>query len=850
MEKIAIRVYTKSLKKDKHFENKKQEESDYSKVLVFDCETTTDYAQNLTFGSYRYYNNSVGDGYLEETALFYNPKIVSAKELTVLHEYASKHNLQLITADEFVQKFYYLMLNKKAVCIGHNLVFDISRFVKHFGYRRGNNKGNFSLQISEDKNKPRIRTRRISEGKILLDFGGTKWRPAYRGTFIDTQILASALFERKRISLKDLADLLKIEEGKLEVKEHGKITSEYIEYNLRDTSVTYKCFMKLVKIFKEFELVEPVGKIVSTASIGKAVLRKMGIKGFPKLNTTISPELIGKVMSAFFGGRSEVKCRRERAKVTVLDFTSMYPTIGTLMNLKEFVIAEKIEYSKTTAETQKLLDSITLEELYKPETWKELIVLCKIKPENDCLPVRSDYNGKTYNIGINYLTTDKELYYFLPDLIFSKLITGKTPKLLDAIQFTPKETQKGLKEIQLFGITINPRKDDFIKTIVEERARIKATDKPRAHGLKIIANSTSYGIFVEMHSNKEKEQLQVYSDISFESFNYAEKEGEYFNPIIAVSLVSGARLLLGMVEKELALMGKTHYACDTDSMFVPPETAIPLQEKFQRLNPYKEIKQLLKIENESVWFYGISAKRYVLFSIEHRVMKIHENPDKRDYKLHGLGHILNPFGEAEKDWHKIVWEDIYKLEYGGITEEEINEKYSHYYTISKLSNSSFQIAQRFKTLNKNKLIENQIKPFNFFMIGTSTNKEIKPIAPFTTNPQEIVYNQFIDYETGNTMQGAEHFQNLSDFILKFANHPESKLLGETGILERQHINTNEVIHIGKETKNIQDQQIEQPTVNHYLNKLTKEEIQNLTWEQAKKLSVPKSTYYSWVNRHH
>ena len=846
MNKITLRAYIRPIDERKEYNPGKIQRPDLARVFVFDCETTSsDPYQNLTFGSFRYYIN----GDLHKTGIFYNPKIVEAPQLRILAKYCSSHNLRLYSEDEFIDLFYEYIWGQKAVCVGHNLVFDISRLIKRYGYTKGYDKGNFSLVLSDDKSKPRVKTIRRNEGKILLKFGSTIWKnnlPDFRGFFIDTSILASALFDMKRISLNDLSKRV-LGSEKLTVEEHGKINERYIEYNLQDVRLTYKCFLKLVEEYRKFDLELPIHMVTSSASIGKAIYRKMGVKPFLSVNKDISEELIGKVMSAFYGGRCEVKVRKTPTEVTTLDFTSMYPTISALMGLKDLIIAEKIETEECTDEIIALLESVQLEDLYDNPKWLGFVVLCEITPDNDCLPIRSDYREGEFNIGINFLKTSQKLYYFLPDLIFSRLLTDKVPRISRAIRFRASKIQTGLKSISLFGVAIDPSTDNFLSVLVQERARIKKVNAEKAQGLKIAVNSMSYGIFVEVHTEKKIEKLKVFSNESFETFGRAEKEGEYFNPIIASSLVSGARLLLGMIELELKKMGRPHAGCDTDSMFVPPDTALYLQNQFQRLSPYSDII-LLKKEHEKVLFYGISSKRYVLYRIINCNLQIVDE-GKRGYMLHGLGHIMNPFGE-DRNWHKRIWQDILSLENGYISREDMIGKYSSFYCISQLTNSGYEIARRFKRLNKGKTIEFQLKPFNFLSIGVGNYDNIKPIAPFTRNSQSVVHSEFVDYKSGKVMSGIQYWKPLSDVIMDYIDHPESKFEGEIGVLERKRIESVCLVYIGKETRNLDTQILEKERIESYTNSVGFGEfVVGLSPKEAKKYGIMhRSTLLRWKNQ--
>ena len=94
--------------------------------------------------------------------------------------------------------------------------------------------------------------------------------------------------------------------------------------------------------------------------------------------------------------------------------------------------------------------------------------------------------------------------------------------------------------------------------------------------------------------------------------------------------------------------------------------------------------------------------------------------NERSYKLHGLGHLTNPFPNSVKDWQAEIWEDILKLHYRQITEQDIEEKYSNLYAISRLTVSTSNVLNRFKAVNQEKAWSEQIKPFNFFNLGFQT----------------------------------------------------------------------------------------------------------------------------------
>ncbi|WP_440952238.1 hypothetical protein [Methanococcoides sp. FTZ1] len=81
-------------------------------------------------------------------------------------------------------------------------------------------------------------------------------------------------------------------------------------------------------------------------------------------------------------------------------------------------------------------------------------------------------------------------------------------------------------------------------------------------------------------------------------------------------------------------------------------------------------------------------------------------------------------------------------------------------------------------------------------------EKIKPVAPFSKNPQVAVEKPFIDYNTGEVLQGREYWKPLSDVFLDYIDHPEAKFEGDVGVLQRRHLKPKGCVYIGKEANNI------------------------------------------------
>jgi hypothetical protein len=239
------------------------------------------------------------------------------------------------------------------------------------------------------------------------------------------------------------------------------------------------------------------------------------------------------------------------------------------------------------------------------------------------------YGGRTQNIGLNYLTSNKPIWYAGPDLIASKILTGKTPKILKALRMVPSGRQSGLKRTNLGGmVEVNPE-DDFYRTVIEQRISHKRKNRALSDFLKVLANAGSYGLFVEVNTETKKKETKVgyFSGVKKGTISstYVERPGAWYFPPIASLITSSGRLLLAMLEKSVHKKGGSYLFCDTDSLCIvgtkkggfipchggsshlkgkPGLKALSLKEvkaiadKFRKLNPYGPslVSEILKIE--------------------------------------------------------------------------------------------------------------------------------------------------------------------------------------------------------------------------------------------------------------
>jgi hypothetical protein len=674
----------------------RQDQSEWT--LVFDTETKTDAAQPMRFGAYQLYN---GDK-LNEVGIFFDVEILGSAEQSLLQAYASTHGLKLMTKAQFVDDvFYGVAYDLRATMVGFNLPFDLSRLAVRHGPARGKTmRGGFTFQLSSNPWKPRVQIKHLSARAAFIQFTKPYRRfdtrgmrknglavPPRRGAFIDVKTIAAALTSRS-FTLNGLADFLETGHRKHSTDEHGGPLSEaYIAYAVEDILVTWECYRELFIKFEKYELKQSrLSQILSEASLGKACLREMGVQPWRELQPDFPDQLTGLIMSTYYGGRSEVHLRRVISQMLYCDFLSMYPSVCTLMNLWRVVAAKGIRWRESTEEVSRFLQRISLNDLQNPKTWAKLTTIVQVMPDDDVFPVRAKYaDERQATIGLNYLSRRKPLWFTLADCIAATLLTGKCVKVLRSITFEPLDPQDNLKSIAIMGsadYSVDPGCDDFYRHIIDLRNTVKAKLKlstrlvadrldSEQNALKILANATSYGIFVELNIEEldEREQRLCYGPIGRPfpiTTIKGEEPGRYFHPLLATLITGAARLMLAISETLAVSAGLDWAICDTDSMALAKPPSMPHDEFLKRaksacnwftpLNPYQQKGPLFKTEDINygiagekltseltpLFCFAVSAKRYALFNID-----IDGRPVIRKASAHGLGHLRAPYQASD-----------------------------------------------------------------------------------------------------------------------------------------------------------------------------------------------------------
>lgn len=277
--------------------------------------------------------------------------------------------------------------------------------------------------------------------------------------------------------------------------------------------------------------------------------------------------------------------------------------------------------------------------------------------------------------------------------------------------------------------------------------------------LKIMANATSYGIFVELnvtdHDNLQEVTVYGPKGEGFSAWTRSvEEPGRYFHPLLATLITGAARLMLALAEALAEVEGITWAFCDTDSMALARPAgmdeadflarATRVRGWFTALNPYEVDEPIFKIEDANYRFdkngktmkelaplyvFAVSAKRYVLFNLDAKGW-----PVIRKASGHGLGHLRAPYGEKDaprgipkpaiplhkigvERWQYDVW---YRIVEGALAGHAERVAYAGLPgfdapAVSRYAATSPTLLRWFKRYNAGKAYREQVRPFGFLL---------------------------------------------------------------------------------------------------------------------------------------
>ena len=831
-------------------------------ALIFDTETTVDPTQKLNFGCYRRCELIGAEYRCIEEGLFYADAATPSDRKTLdkyvrniqnvpdAKRFPPQLKLKLMSRTDFVNRVFFRAVRDGNLVVGFHMPFDLSRLaIKHGATQKGGwslvlsaQTGRKSGKIEVNPQKPRIVLTSLNSKTAFVKLSSKllpkEWPNESR--FLDLRTLTWAL-RNESYSLDRACGAFGVT-GKMQHKPCGRITSEEIKYCREDVAATNRLLNAAMSEFEQHPIRLNPDEAYSPASIAKAYLGAMNIAR-PKDHFKAPGKAYGIAMQGYYGGRAECRIRRTAVPVVHTDFTSQYPTVNALLGNWDVLKASGVRFQNCYKHARKLLSQTTLAKAFDPAFWKKLSFFVLIEPQNDILPVRTVYNGRTQNIGVNYLRSKQPIWYAGPDAVASALLTGKPPKILKAVRMVPRGEQKALRRTNLGGtVPIDPRKDDFFVRVVEKRSQFKRSNKSLGDFLKVLANSGSYGLFVQVDTETRNKPtaIRVFTGEKLRRMNseYVEKAGAWYFPPLASLITAGGRLLLAILEKCTNDAGGDYLFCDTDSMCIvatkkgglvpcvggthklrrkPAIKALSLPQveaiarRFNVLNPYNHalVSNLLKIEDvnfensdpskssRQLFGYAIAAKRYALYTKSRTGISIVKASG------HGLGYLTSPTerraeaneddddGERAPQWVIEAWEWLLSKELGFKTK---SPTWLGLPAMMRMAMTSPNVMRTSRP--------EWLAPFNFFFFPLLSDLGGYPAGfdrsnfKFITPPESIRDRwtslrgvNLLDVKAGRTYQismipdAAQKKvvpESMKIILRQYLGHPEAKSLGPDG----------------------------------------------------------------------
>ncbi len=833
-------------------------------ALIWDTETMLDLQQTLNFGVWRFCQ-LVGTEYVAvQEGIFYRDGL-PAEDIQTILAHKQKHladhlaegadtDLVVPSRAAFVEKVFWESVRAGALVVGFNLPFDISRIAAQWTTARN---GGFSFVLSqlsekgvENRHRPRIRIAPLNGVAEQIELTAVyrkdeqqRWR---RGRFLDLHTLAFALTDNS-YSLASAIRAFGSQPEKMEHEPTGRVTEGEITYARQDVRATLGLLNALKQEYSLHPIALPPDKAYSPASIGKSYLRAMGIVEPMRKFKDIPPKVHGIAMAAYYGGRAECRIRRWPVPVVPVDLTSEYPSVDALLGIWDVLTARRLTIEDATKEVRSLVASVTLEELFRPATWKQLNFYAQIVPDQDILPVRSVYDSKsgTCNIGLNNLRWKQPIWVAGPDLVASVTLSGRIPDIRKAIRIVPHGKQHGLRPIRLRNaITVDPKTEDFFTRVIEYRKQNKKDDRLQ-YFLKILANSTSYGTYLELNpvrvDAKQRPRITVHSgEHVFDQVapETIEQPGRFYFPLLGALITAGGRLLLAMIERCVRDAGGTYMCCDTDALIIVasksggttrmPDGCSPVKalswrqvqqiaDRFDSLSPYspKIVPHLLRLTDENfdkngkqrqLFGLSIAAKRYALYSTKCG------RPSCRhckcvtvvDPKAHGLI-FCAPTEERENGlpkWWWELWRFLLVLEFKQMRKQVPGvllfagraidtETMADVDGLPPWIGLPAMMKMRISTPHYLDQMKGKASPFGFVLHPRTRDRlKLTLLTPFSKKREGWAHCLCVNTHDGRTYRLEEipsaDVISLGDILCGYVNHPEIKSLGPDGAKCQAH----------------------------------------------------------------
>lgn len=499
---------------------------------------------------------------------------------------------KLLPLSGFLSLFFRIAYEDRALVIGCNLPFVLARLAADWReVKKTEHVGGWRLilwtyhdpETGEEKPsagwRPFIILKRTVPDVTFIEFTGCRGGKdgtkgsRYRGEFLDLLNLAHAMTGRHWTLAEACAAFTGEELGSSD--EQGRITPERIDRRRRNLRAVVSLAGRLLELF---DRLHPVSRgaggrlsetrLYSPGGIARAYLATAGFSP-----PTVPPDRLGACAAAFYGGWAEVGLRG-RAPVVHVDFRRQYQTVFLLQRLQDHLAAERLTFVEDTEAIRNFVESVTLDDLCRSETWPRLAALCWIEPAGEILPVRASFaergGADRFTLAMPERHGDGPVVVYLADVVLAKLLSGRAPAIIRGERIVPEERRKLRKARLVGGASFDPERDQLFTTLVEEGERFnrgerRYADIPEAvrvailPGIKAIGNIGCFGTLIEtrgidlLPGRREEATLLSDGEPIRTAITHPEDPARFACPPLAGLVTAGGRLLLAMVHRWLPI---------------------------------------------------------------------------------------------------------------------------------------------------------------------------------------------------------------------------------------------------------------------------------------------------------
>jgi hypothetical protein len=194
---------------------------------------------------------------------------------------------------------------------------------------------------------------------------------------IDLKTLTSVL-TLEALTFQSACEIFGVPASKARATRPG-VTKPKIEALLKDVTAALELLHRLKPEFERHPVDLAPELCYSPATLDTTYFSALGIKP-PQQQFNIPHGIHGIPEQALFGGRAECTIRRTLLPLTYLDFHAQYPAVGKLLDCREILCAESLEFADFNAGAREMVERTTVDDCFRPEFWKRSRWFALVEP--------------------------------------------------------------------------------------------------------------------------------------------------------------------------------------------------------------------------------------------------------------------------------------------------------------------------------------------------------------------------------------------------------------------------------------------------------------------------------------